>query len=129
MNWLRRWFARPDPAAAFAENRPALLDAFLRAARATGKPRGLTWAAVDPAGEPAFARDSRRLLALWPVTVRFEVVPGSALEDVPHATEPRPAVAMFSFDGRAWRADGKAVFNLSVADVIRRSGGTIRRVD
>lgn len=120
MNWLRRWFARPDPAAAFAENRSALLEAFLNAARATGKPRGLTWAAVEPAGEPTFVRAAGRTLALWPVTVQFEVLPGSALEDVPHATVPRPVVAMFVFDGRAWRTDGKAVFNLSVDDVIRR---------
>lgn len=128
MNWLRRWLARPDPVARFDENRAAILSDFLRAARQSGKPRGLTWAGVDPAGEPTFVRDSRHVLALWPLTVQFEVVPGSALEDVPHATEPRPVVAVFAFDGRAWRADGKAVFNLTVDEVIRRSGGTIRRM-
>lgn len=123
MNWLRRWFTRPDPVALFTQNRSAILDAFLQAARQSGKPRGLKWASVEPTGDPTFVRDSRRILALWPVTVRFEVVPGSALEDVQHATEPRPIVAMFAFDGRAWRTDGKAVFNLSVDEVIRRSDG------
>jgi hypothetical protein len=123
VNWLRRWLARPDPVALFAANRSAILDAFLHTARLSGKPRGLTWAGVEPSAEPTFVRDSRQVLALWPVTVRFEVVPGSALEDVPHATEPRPIVAMFAFDGRKWRTDGKAVFNLSVDEVIRRSDG------
>lgn len=121
------WFA-PDPRAAFRAGLAGFLADFLRTAGESGKPRGLTWAAVDPAGDPTFVRDADtdRLVALVPVVVRFEVVPGSALEDVPQATEPRPVVALFAFDGGRWATDGKAVFNLGVDEVVTKSAGKFR---
>ena len=120
---LFRWFRRPDPAAEFRANQAALVDAFLRAAAATGKPRGLRWVSAEAAGEPLFVREAAgEFVALLHVVVRFEPEAGSDLADVPQAREPRPVTAMFVYD-LGWRTDGKAVFNLSPAQVVERSGG------
>jgi hypothetical protein len=129
IGWLRRLFRRPpDPAAAaetFWREREALLSAFLAAAQATGKPRGLTWESVEANGEPLLVEDrvASQLVALAPVVVRFEPVPGSEMEEVPQAREPRPVTALFTFERGAWRTVGRAVFNLSPAQVIDRGGG------
>jgi hypothetical protein len=122
------WDGRPaDPAAAaerFRGGRDALLGAFLGAARATGLPRGLTWESVEPAGEPLLVRDqSGGLVALVPVVVRFEPVPGSEMEEVPQAREPRTVTALFTFERGAWQTVGRAVFNLSPAQVVEKRGG------
>jgi hypothetical protein len=105
---------RGDPAALFRARRAEQVEAFLRAGRESGMPRGLHWLSATPAGEALFVveRDSDDLVALVPVVVAFEPVPGSALEDVPQAREPRTVTAMFTFDDGAWRTTGRAVFNL-----------------
>ncbi len=129
IGWLRRLFHRsPDPAVVaeqFRQERGELLMAFLAAARATGMPRGLTWESVEANGEPLLVEDQTawRLVALAPVVVRFEPVPGSEMEDVPQAREPRPVTAMFMFERGAWRTVGRAVFNLAPAQVVEKSGG------
>jgi hypothetical protein len=129
IGWLRRLFRRsPDPAAAaelFRRERDSLLAAFLAAARASGKPRGLTWASVEASGEALFVEDrvAGQIVALAPVVVRFEPVPGSEMEDVPQAREPRPVTAVFAFDRGAWRTTGRAVFNLSPEQVVEKGGG------
>lgn len=109
----------------FRREREALLAAFLTAAEATGKPRGLTWESVEANGEPVLVEDrvAGWLVALAPVVVRFEPVPGSEMEDVPQAREPRPVTALFTFERGAWRTVGRAVFNLSPAQVVERGSG------
>jgi hypothetical protein len=118
---LLRLFRRPvDPLAAaalFRADADRLREAFRQLAAATGKPRGLAWAAVEANGEPEFVTEGGRLLALLPVVVRFEPVPGSDMEGVPAAREPRSVVAVFAFDGAAWTATGRAVFNLTAEQV------------
>jgi hypothetical protein len=129
IGWLRRLFRRPPDPVALAERfrreRETLIEAFLTAARATGKPRELTWESVEPNGEPLLVEDrtANRLVALVPVVVRFEPVPGSEMEEVPQAREPRPVTALFTYERGAWRTVGRAVFNLSPAQVVERSGG------
>ena len=85
----------------------------------------MTWVEVTADGEPRFAREraGQRLVALLPVVVRFEPVPGSELEDVPQAREPRQVVALFAWESGAWRTTGRAVFNLTTAQILARSGG------
>jgi hypothetical protein len=128
IGWLLRLFRRrPDPAAAaelFLREREALLAAFLAAAQATGKPRGLTWDSVEANGDPLLVEDrmTGRLMALAPSVVRFEPVPGSEMEEVPQAREPRPVTALFTFERGAWRTVGRAVFNLSPAQVVEKGG-------
>lgn len=104
-------------AAMFRAEIDRLRDTFHQAAAATGKPRGLTWIAVEPNGEPVFVMGRQEPVALLPVVVRFEPVPGSDMEYVPAAREPRPVVAVFNFNGRTWRTTGRAVFNLTVEQV------------
>lgn len=124
----------PDPrsaAAAFRRQADVLREQFFEAAAATGKPRGLSWVSVEPVGEPVFAwdRPTGRLLALVPVVVRFEPEPGSEMEGVAAAREPRPVTAVFRFAGRDWVPDPKPVFNLSPGQVVERSGGRYERVE
>ncbi|HET6572889.1 MAG TPA: hypothetical protein VFG68_04750 [Fimbriiglobus sp.] len=126
--WLRRLFRRrPDPVVAaeqFRRERDALLGAFLAAARATGKPRELTWESVEANGELLLVEDrAGQFVALVPVVVRFEPVPGSEMEEVPQAREPRPVTALFTYERAAWRTVGRAVFNLSPTQVVEKSAG------
>lgn len=86
----------------------------LTAATETGKPRGLSWVGCEIAGDAMLARDAatRRIVALVPVVIRFEPVPGSEMEDAPAAREPRRATAVFRFVRGHWHTDGRVVFNL-----------------
>jgi hypothetical protein len=122
--WVLR--RRINPAAAFRADADGLREAFRLAAAATGKPRGLTWVAVEPSGEPLFVPRGRGVVALLPVVVRFEPVPGSEMEGMPAAREPRPAVAVFTFEGLAWTTAGRAVFNLTAEQVAARVGDSLR---
>jgi len=94
---------------------------FLPAAAATGKPRGLRW--VECAFEPTvveFARDRKRrqLVALAPVTIRFEALPGSDMEGLPAVGNLRNASAVFFFQSGRWLTNGKAVFNMNPAEAV-----------
>lgn len=107
---------------AFSANRPALVAEFLRAAAKQGRPRGVEWVSAEPAGEPTFVRDPKTggRVALLPVVVTFRPEEGSELEDVPQAREPRTVTAMFTHDRGGWRTVGRAVFNLTPAQVVER---------
>lgn len=89
-------------------------EMLLKAAAATGKPRGLTWVGCEITGDAVLARETgtRNIVALVPVVIRFEPVEGSDMEDVPAAREPRPATAVFTFHRGHWHTDGRIVFNL-----------------
>ncbi|MFO0849717.1 MAG: glycosyltransferase family 87 protein [Gemmataceae bacterium] len=125
--WLAWRLLRPtgaDPTA-FPTERAGLLEAFRRAASAGGSARGLRWVAVEPNGEPLVVRDGKtgEWVGLLPTVVRFEPEPGSDLEDVPQAREPRPVTAVFVCDGVTWTPTGKAVFNLSPEQYVAKDGG------
>jgi hypothetical protein len=103
----------------FREQRGRLEQDFFLAASSTGKPRGLRWKALDwshpgPEG-PALARDrdTGDLVALVPVTVRFEAVEGSDMEGLPAVGNLRNASAVFFYRRGAWHTTGRAVFNLN----------------
>jgi len=89
-------------------------EMLMTAAGRTGKPRGLAWVGCEIVGDAVLARDAaaRGIVALVPVVVRFEPVPGSDMEDVPAAKEPRRATAVYAFVGGQWHTDGRVVFNL-----------------
>ena len=88
-------------------------EMLLKAAAATGKPRGLTWVSCAITGDAVLARDAGRgtIAAFVPVLVGFEPVAGGDMEDVPAAREPRPATAVFTFHGGSWHTAGRVVFN------------------
>ena len=109
--------------ALFLTHQGGLLDRFLVTAAKAGTPRGLEWVGVEARGEPLFVRDADGgVVALMPVEVQFAPVPGSDMADVPQAREPRPITVVFRHDGE-WRADGRAVFNLTPRQVVDRGGG------
>lgn len=93
----------------------------LKAAAATGKPRGLRWVSCRFNDDLTLARDkaTRRLVALIPVTVLFDPEPGGDMEGVPAATEPRQATAVLYFRHGEWVSDGQTLFNVTPADALR----------
>lgn len=88
-------------------------EQLLKAAGATGLPRGLRWVACRITGDAVLVRDTATggIVALVPVQIDFEPVEGSDMEDVPAAKEPRPATAVFTFHGGGWHTAGRVVFN------------------
>lgn len=99
----------------FALQRERLEARFFGAAAASGKPRGLRWKDCDFDDGIELARDRRsgQLLALVPVTIRFEAVEGSDMEGLPAVSNLRNASAVFFFQRGQWLTVGKAVFNMN----------------
>jgi hypothetical protein len=110
----------------FLEQRERLHADFLAAASASGKPRGLTWKALDwnvvgALPEPTLARDRRTgaIVALVPVTIQFEAVAGGDMEGLAAVGNLRNASAVFFYDYRGgWHTTGRAVFNLNPDEAI-----------
>lgn len=93
----------------------------LKAAAATGKPRGLRWVSCRFNDGFTLVRDkvTRRLAALIPVTVTFDPVPGSEMEGLSAAKEPRLATAVLHFRHGEWVSDGQTLFNVAPAEALR----------
>ena len=106
-------------------------EMLLKAAAATGQPRGLTWASCAITGDAVLARDivSGTIAAFVPVLVGFEPVPGGDMEDVPAAREPRPATAVYTFARGHWHTDGRVVFNLNPAQAVAHFGKQFRLIE
>ena len=124
MNW---WPFRRRPTAeqlrAAFDPTEQMVD-LLAAARTWNKPRGLTWAAIHATDVPVLVKArSGPPLMLLAVEIRFDVVPGSAMEDVPHATEPRQATALFFHLGNVWTPGDRIMMNLTPAEVLERNPG------
>jgi hypothetical protein len=85
----------------------------LKAASASGMPRGLKWISCQIIGDAVLVREiaTGAIVALVPVVIQFEPIEGSDMVDVPAAHEPRPATAVFSFAQGTWKTSGKVVFN------------------
>ena len=88
-------------------------EQLVKAASATGLPRGLRWLACRITGEAVLVRDTATggIVALVPVQIDFEPVEGSDMDDVPAAREPRQATAVFTFHAGTWNTAGRVVFN------------------
>src|SRR5688572_30655702 len=84
---------------AFRLQRERLEMLFFQAAGSTGKPRGLVWVECQWESGALFARDrqSGQIAALVAVTIRFEAVIGSDMEDLPAVGNLRNASAVFFF--------------------------------
>jgi hypothetical protein len=104
----------------FLLQRERLEAEFLRAATATGKPRGLRWSACEWDSVVAFARERRtgHLAALVGVTIQFEAIPGSDMDGLPAVGNLRNATAVFFFHRGQWLTVGKAVFNMNPDEAI-----------
>ena len=112
----------------FTRSRGDLHAAFLAAASATGKPRGLAWKKCDFQDGLLLAQDraSGELLGLVGVTISFEAIPGGGMEEVEAVGNLRAATAVFSWNGRAWTTQGRAIFNLEPREVLERYKDTLR---
>ncbi|HEY3789265.1 MAG TPA: hypothetical protein VGL71_10435 [Urbifossiella sp.] len=105
-------------------------EMLLKAAAATGKPRGLAWVHCEIIGAAVLARNSSKsIVALVPVVIRFEPIEGSDMEDVPAAKEPRTATAMFDFIRGHWKTDGRVVFNLNPEQALTHFGKRLTLIE
>lgn len=115
---VRERLARLD----FDHRRSELEPAFLAAAAATGKPRGLRWTRCQLQPGAVFARDraNGELFALVGATISFEAIEGGDMEEVEAVSNLRAATAVFVFRDRQWTTDGRAVFNLEPSEALTR---------
>jgi len=97
----------------FKLQRQRLEAQFLRAAAASGKPRGLIWREILWAEAVEFVREraSAQIAALVGVTIRFEAIAGSDMEGLPAVNDLKNASAVFFFHRGQWHTVGKAIFN------------------
>jgi hypothetical protein len=114
----------------FVLQRERLEARFMTAAASTGKPRGLRWIDCDFESEIQMAREmqSGQLVALVPVTIKFEAIEGSDMEDLPAVGNLRNASAVFFFQRGQWLTIGKAVFNLNPLEVIEHFKNQYERI-
>ncbi|QDT00288.1 hypothetical protein [Adhaeretor mobilis] len=93
---------------------------FLKAAAATGKPRGLAWKTVDLHEDTAFAteRVSGELYAMIDATVSFTAIEGGGMEEVEAVSNLRSATAVFVHRNGRWDTDGRVVFNLDPSETV-----------
>jgi hypothetical protein len=105
---------------AFRLQRQRLEATFVAAARATGKPRGLSWKHCQFDDGVTFVRDkqTREIAALVGVSVHFEAIQDSNMEDNPNVGYPRTASAVFFFQHGQWNTVGKAVFNMNPGEAL-----------
>jgi hypothetical protein len=115
----------------FLLQRERLEAHFLKAAAATGKPRGLRWKDCDWESEVIFARErqSGQLAALISITIQFEAVPGGDMEGVPAVGNLRNASAVFFFHRGHWHTVGKAIFNMNPDEAVAHFKTQYERVD
>jgi hypothetical protein len=121
---LRRWGGEVQAERArelFLLQRERLELKFHITAAGSGKPRGLHWKESSFDSGVEFARDrrSRQLIALVPVTIRFEAIEGSDMEGLPAVGNLRNASAVFFFQAGHWMTTGKAVFNMNPDEALR----------
>ncbi|MBA4189334.1 MAG: hypothetical protein C0467_15160 [Planctomycetaceae bacterium] len=103
-------------------------EQLVKAAAATGLPRGLRWVSCRVTGDATLARDlvNGGIAALVPVVVQFEPEVGSDMEENPMAREPRPATAVFAFYRGTWTTTGRVVFNHTPDQTVAAFGQQFR---
>jgi len=106
----------------FRMQRERLEAKFFDLAAGSGKPRGLRWLDCDWDDAVTFARDRRggTLTAFVGVSIRFEAVEGSHMQDVPAVAQDKIASAVFHYKGGLWGTGGRALFNLRPEQALAR---------
>jgi hypothetical protein len=114
----------------FKLQRERLEAQFLKAAGATGKPRGLRWKDCQWEDGVEFVRERKTgaIAALVAVTIQFEAVEGSDMEGLPAVGNLRNASAVFFFQRGHWMTVGKAVFNMNPNEAIAHFKNQYERV-
>jgi hypothetical protein len=105
----------------FSLQRERLEAKFIEMAAATGKPRGLRWKDCEWADQFLFARDryTGEITALVEVTVRFEPIEGSDMEDWAEARRLRNATGVFFFSKGQWHTHGRTIFNMNPNEALQ----------
>jgi hypothetical protein len=103
-------------------------EQLLKAASASGIPRGLKWSKCRITGEAVLARDlfTTGIVALVPVVIEFEPEDGSDMVDNPNAREPRNATAVFMFQHGTWETAGRVVFNHTPEQTVKAFAAQFR---
>jgi hypothetical protein len=114
----------------FKLQRERLEAQFIKAASATGKPRGLRWKDCQWESEVEFVRNKKNgeIAALAGVTILFEAVEGSDMEGLPAVSNPRNASAVFFYHRGQWQTVGKAIFNMNPNEAIAHFQAQYERV-
>jgi hypothetical protein len=114
----------------FRLQRERLEAHFLKAAAATGKPRGLRWKDCQWENSVEFVRDRQngQIAALVGVTIEFEAVEGSDMEGLPAVGNLRNASAVFFFSKGQWGTVGRAVFNMNPNEAIEHFKNQYERI-
>jgi len=104
----------------FRLQRERLETLFIKAAAATGKPRGLSWKECQWEDAALFVRDREngQIAALVGVTIQFEAVIGGDMEGLPAVGNLRNASAVFFFNKGNWGTVGRAVFNMNPNEAV-----------
>lgn len=104
----------------YLRDRDEIQLAFLRAASATGKPRGLAWKKCDFQDGLTLARDraTGEFIGLVAARISFEAIEGGGMEDVEAVGSVRAATAVLVWKNGAWTTEGRAVFNLDPPAVL-----------
>ena len=77
----------------------------------------------------ARTRRERHLVALVPVTIRFEAIEGSDMEGLPAVGNLRNASAVFFYHRGRWHTTGKTVFNLNPGEAVEHFKNQYERVE
>ena len=114
----------------FKLQRERLEAQFLKAAAATGKPRGLRWKDCQWDNAVEFVREFKtgQIAALVAVTIQFEAIEGSDMEGLPAVGNLRNASAVFFFQKGHWLTVGKAVFNMNPDEALAHFKNQYERV-
>ena len=114
----------------FKLQRERLEAHFLKAAAATGKPRGLRWKDCQWDSAVEFVRECKtgQIAALVAVTIQFEAIEGSDMEGLPAVGNLRNASAVFFFQKGHWLTVGKAVFNMNPDEALAHFKNQYERV-
>jgi hypothetical protein len=114
----------------FKLQREKLHHLFYKTAAESGKPRGLRWVNIEWDEQVVFAREKKsgHVAALVSVTVKFEAVEGSDMENLPAVGNLRSASAVFFFHKGQWHTVGKVLFNFNPDEAIAHFENLYERV-
>lgn len=115
----------------FRLQREQLEAKFFDMAASLGKPRGLRWVNCEWQNDVNYARDvqSGLLTAFVSISIRFEAIEGSDMEEVEAVGLLREAAAVFHFKRDRWGTGGRAMFNMDSETAITRLAGQYERIE
>jgi len=115
----------------FRFQREQLEAKFFDMAATLGKPRGLRWVHCEWQNDVSFARNKQSglLTAFVSISIRFEAIEGSDMEDVEAVGLLREAAAVFHFKRDRWGTGGRAMFNMDSESAVSRLAGQYEPVE